>query len=135
MWFQKYLNKPWAPMGRGPSEYNCWGLVKRAKLDEQGVVLPEFPEKIKEASENFDQCMDSVIDKFVRIQSPRDKCIVLMSNSRDLHHVGICSVIGGKVSIVHASQKTGSVVDSLGSLRQRGFHNIQFWECRELYID
>jgi len=43
-WVSDYVGLPFAPFGRGPEVYDCWGLVRAVFADRIGVDLPMYDE-------------------------------------------------------------------------------------------
>lgn len=41
-WIQKYVGLKFGDKGRGPTEFDCWGIVQWVYRHELGIVLPDF---------------------------------------------------------------------------------------------
>ena len=40
-WISKYIGLPFEDKGRGPSGFDCWGIVTWIYMQELGLILPE----------------------------------------------------------------------------------------------
>lgn len=104
------IGKPFADGGRGPDEFDCWGLVKYIFHRERGIVLPDYavsafdPEGVdREVARDRGGWED------VTVASEWDLCLFSLDvlNQDFISHVGlhvgngqfIHTVVGHNVSI------------------------------------
>ena len=127
------LLKPYEFNAAGPDSFDCWGLVRYWYLNNYGIELDSFnyqPGQFAAISKEIDSVRDHVA--WTKLDQPEDGCIVAMSRSKVLHHVGIW--VEQYKSCVHAmgldisEGAPGHVIgESLPNLKRR-FSKILFFK-------
>lgn len=125
----RYIGSPYQIGGRGPVEFDCWGLLWWIYRSEFGIILPEYPGITSRSALSQARTIHRAMEEdWEEIKTPFDGCAVGMSQREEIHHVGIYSSDGmGKV--VHAWEN-GIVADTFKLLHLRGFLRIQFYQHR-----
>lgn len=106
------IGKPFLNGGRGPAEYDCWGLTVAA-MQRYGWSLPEY----HISAFDFD-LIDAVISRqrsaWIELDQPQAGCVVVMRFGVQnlVNHIG--TAIGDGL-ILHTRAKTGSVIERLNS--------------------
>lgn len=114
------LGKPWAPLGRGPNSFDCWGFVVHV-YKAAGIVLPTTPMP--------DPCYDinAVATESglgaERVPPRTPYSIVLMGKAGVFGHVGVYHPSG---VIYHCLDHQGVAGHSVQTL-QSIFADIQYW--------
>lgn len=109
----KYMtDTKFAPGGRGPREYDCWGLCCAIYRD-WGIALPVDYPAPTECSE-IEKIVKAEMDRpiFTKIERPEDPCLVaLMIRPPFVSHVG---VMISQTEFIHVIAHSGVNVISLG---------------------
>lgn len=124
----QYLGKPWEQNGRGPDTFDCYGLVWWVYRKHLGIELPNH--NVAHLEDHLDKAAQFIAEgmksgDWFKLEVPREGCIVGMSRSRRIHHVGIFFTEAGGL-IYHVENKTP--VHALPLSRARStFPNIAYY--------
>jgi len=125
-----WIGKPYAANGRGPQQYDCWGLVL-AIAKAAGLDYPEFIIDARDcravAGAMQRACADSAT--WLPLADPEPWCVVLLTTENSHDHVGIAVPSANSVSSVNSVNsrsthflqttiRTGSILSS--------FHDPRF---------
>ena len=116
------LGKGFKYNGRGPDEYDCYGLVKEI-YHRIGVELPEYA-----STDNcslINQMIEQGKELFTKIEKPEPFCIVLFQIIPGyVSHIGV--VLGDCIKFIHISQGISVAVERLDNKlwerRNRGYY-------------
>lgn len=128
-WTEEYVGLPWSKAGNGPTEYNCWNLVRKIKQEQQNIHLPEHNAITGEDFERYALKItrESGSEKWKRLQSPEAFCLVGMSLSQKfLHHVGLYLPEDGGV-VLHCHESSGCIIEDVQSLKMKGWRRIEYY--------
>lgn len=112
-WLNQYVGKPFVDGGRGPDNYDCWGLVCAVYKNQFGIELPSYGS----ISSSDLLKVRREIEAGVAIDSPwRQVCkpsefdvaVMRLPNGRRYGHVGVYT---GDGHILHVQSATGVVMD------------------------
>ncbi len=129
-WAMSYIGCKWQPGGRGPHEFDCWGLVKYVYARERGIELPDFPGILP-----GDPAVAEVIDAgtrlpdWKRIAAPEEFCAVALGRARLFSHVGVWTCADGG-RLLHAHDQLGVAAQSMLALRRVRWQKIAFFKHR-----
>jgi cell wall-associated NlpC family hydrolase len=126
-WAEKLIGLPWKAGGRGPHEFDCWGLLVHVYREQFGVLLPDYPIDPGNRIEVIGAVEVALFRGDAQLLAkPEHGCGVLMGvNSQKTHHVGIwLDVDGGK--ILHADKPRVRFM-SIGEIRSVGYRHISFY--------
>lgn len=105
-----YIGLPFKDGGRGPKEYDCWGLAM-AVMKNYGYYLPDYHISAFDAAKiafeiKSQRCL------WTELKQPVKGCVVVMrfGTSALVNHVGVYI---GNGRFVHAREKTGSCIERL----------------------
>ena len=118
------LGKPWAPLGRGPNSFDCWGFVVYV-YEAAGILLPSAPMP--------DPCYDIkavATENGLRVERVAHRTpysIVLMGKMGTFGHVGIYHPSG---IIYHCLDRQGVSGHSVQTL-QGIFADIEYWSVTD----
>lgn len=123
----RYIGKPYQIGGRGPEDFDCWGLLWWVYRDEFRIDLPEYPGIASRSLLSQTRTIHRAIEvDWIEISVPFNGCAVGMSQRVEMHHVGIYSSDGmGK--IIHAWMGEHVLADTIKLLRLRGFRKIHYY--------
>ncbi|MEN6567206.1 MAG: NlpC/P60 family protein [Veillonellales bacterium] len=113
--FDDLLGSPFADGGRGPSQYDCWGLCREV-YRRYGVNIPDYPISAMDANRICKQ-MEQEQHKWVQIQQPYPvPCLVAicLDSASWVNHAGVYI---GNGQFIHAYRKTGVVIDRIKKWR------------------
>jgi hypothetical protein len=108
---------------------DCWHLVRQVYGTELAVVLPDHARGL------IKRDLADIVRRihagttggdWKKIKDPIDLCIVALSRSTLIHHVGVWTECdGGKV--VHAEVDYPAVAHSLMQLQRNGYQRVEFY--------
>lgn len=124
----------WASDTIGAKPKNCWLFVRDVYKDHLDVELPKFASIMVGDIPSIVKTMEiqSKNEMWRKIEEPTEFCVVAMSKSRYIHHVGVWTEEdGGKV--LHSFEKKPIVANDLLQLHRVGFKRVEFYELTEAY--
>lgn len=130
MKLEDYIGLKYAPGGRGPEAFDCWGLVMFYTKETQGKQLPDqvaSPSNIQATIEAFK--LGQQLEEWVLLEQPKDGCIVTAGRNKYLSHAGV--MIGTDL-VLHASRDAGAVCLQRLSLFKRQWSLVMF--CEHAYL-
>lgn len=93
-WIQKYVGLRFGDKGRGPDEFDCWGLVRWIYLHEFKILLPDYLSgysTITEDSEVERTVLNGRDDGWIRVDKPEPGAAVLFNVYGKPIHIGIAT--------------------------------------------
>lgn len=118
------LGKPWAPLGRGPNSFDCWGFVvyvyKAAGILLPSDAMPDPCYDIKEAAKTGGILVEKTVPR-----TPYS--VVLMGRMGVFGHVGVYHPSG---MIYHCLDRQGVSGHSVQTL-QCIFADIEYWRVTD----
>lgn len=122
------VGKPYTNGGRGPESFDCWGLVAFYYKKAKRINLAQFAgfdaSDTRLCSKAFENAALSA--DWLELEKPENGCVVAMSKSDRLHHVGVWLEIDGGLCL-HALEGSQVVAHSLQRLQQERFSKILFF--------
>jgi cell wall-associated NlpC family hydrolase len=117
------IGAPYAPMGRGPDSFDCWGFVKHI-YKALGIDLPEFvyTEDGRTKTKVFES--ERLQPRWEEIESPEPYCLVALGKLKTCSHVGIWHPSG---DIVHALDVIGVRFHTVERLALMGNRYLKFY--------
>lgn len=117
------IGKPWQVGGRGPNEFDCWGIVWWIYA-QGGKVLPDWSYSEKESPKGLFQIgiSEAVGMGFTRLEKPEAFAIVPMGRGLFTSHVAI--YFNGL--FYHCGDKTGVVGQPIEAIHS-AFANLSYW--------
>lgn len=130
-WSTPLLSLPWEAGGRGPTTYDCWGLLVKVYRERLSIELPEYntidPTNLGVCSREISLQASSM---WTQIEKPVPLCAVGLSRSiKFLHHVGIY-IPEDSGLILHCHEESGVIIQSEQELRHQGWRRIEFYGHR-----
>jgi len=121
----QYIGKPYAVLGRGPDEFDCWGLVMHFYEKEWGVKLPNQPVEASDIIEVLKAFKVSTAHKdWMPTETPVQGSVVVAGRNRFFSHAGVY-IEGGHV--LHTTKEAGaSCVQSIKGFRNSYQHTSFF---------
>ncbi|HYH01718.1 MAG TPA: NlpC/P60 family protein, partial [Bacillota bacterium] len=105
------IGKPFLDGGRGPDEFDCWGLAS-AFFKRMNIKLPDYRIPALESEKIFHQ-YQTVKNNYIQITNREDSipCLVFMRlNSAVGNHVGVYL---GNGKFIHARASAGVCIERL----------------------
>jgi cell wall-associated NlpC family hydrolase len=124
-WIVQYINIPYVIGGRDRTGLDCWGLVWLVYREQFGIELPEMPGIMQESTLRICREMEAHRSDWLPLEATQDGCLVVMSQRRHPHHVGIWTEADGGL-IVHACPGMAVVAETKRRLQLKGFRHIHF---------
>lgn len=110
--FIDLLGKSFVNGGRGPEEYDCYGLATEV-FRRFGIELPDYRISCEDYS-RIDSTIEEEKSRWIRCERPETPSIVVMRfNSRLYNHVGVYI---GDGKFIHTAKKTGVRIENIGSM-------------------
>lgn len=138
-WASLYIGKPWLSGGRGPTSFDCWGLVWWVYQHHFGISLPCYPglnaddkripiRLFSNAISQIDQGVlqdDPVLAAWKLTTTPSEGSGVVMGSNGYFAHVGIFTTMDGGL-IIHSAENIGVVASTLREIQSKGMPTILF---------
>ena len=127
LWVADVIGKHWKEYETGPDYFDCWGIVCHGFEQKFKTTLDRHLETPTLNPLEFHKVVKSEIksEKWVKIEQLEDGCLVLMSQSRVWHHVGMWLEINGG-RLLHSRDGVGVSLDSRNVLKT--FNKTEFWK-------
>ncbi len=124
-WSINYMGIPWVAGGRTPDGFDCWGLVREIY---QSILNIDLPMYIVDPNMkvSVSKCMITALDEWVRVDSPKNNCLVVMSKNKHPSHVGVYIDDAGGL-ILHSVDGVGSCAQFESEVRQE-YKLLEFYE-------
>jgi cell wall-associated NlpC family hydrolase len=123
-WWTQYLGIPWKPYATGPDAFDCWGLVWHCLQQQYGIQMPRHADVITDDHRSIHSQALLAIERGewipVDITAATDGCVVLLSQSKIFHHIGLF-VDGG---VLHARDGADVCWETLNDLERFGFRRV-----------
>ena len=110
---EDYIGKPFVDGGRGPDEYDCWGLVKDFYCRELGIELPDYHISAFKVGLVTETMRRDLKADWTKRMGPQFGDLVAISMDMALpryivNHVG---VYVGYNKFLHTRKATGAVIE------------------------
>jgi cell wall-associated NlpC family hydrolase len=136
-WSAAYLDLPWAPAGEGPDVYDCWGLVRKAQLNQYGRAMPALGVGAIDATPDQWSAIRDMVQRSPWRRTDtrlREGDVLLMLNAEGKPHIGVVIELP-RLSLLHAvgglnehGAPYGAVrIDALDQLAVWGFGHFEGW--------
>lgn len=128
------IGLPYEVGGRGPSSFDCWGLVVHFYREAFDIDLPIYPNvdpmNVRRVSGHMEKAASGA--DWEKIMSPKNGCVVAMSRSKVFHHVGIWLDFNGGLCL-HAFDGLQVMTHTLQQLKRQNFSKIAFFKHGKNY--
>lgn len=87
-WIQKYVGLPFETRGRGPTGYDCWGLVQYVYREELGILLPDYSDDYQDEGDknSISEVFAQERGKWTRVEDPKPlDCVMFNIYGRPVH--------------------------------------------------
>ena len=124
--YSQYMDCPYVDGGRGPVEFDCWGLVREVLHARFAVpLLPSFglvcPDDKPAMTNGYCQIVKALVPSV-----PKAGAVMAGFVGQNLVHVGVCIDDGGLLKVLHTSRNKGVRLDSVRSFK-RLFLRTEFY--------
>jgi cell wall-associated NlpC family hydrolase len=129
-WVLPVLNKPWKLGGRGPEEFDCFGLLLWVKRVYFGEDIPDFQSPGKVDIRAFVRLFeDGRGQGWEKVEKPLEGSAVALGKRNRIHHCGIFTT-ADRGLVVHASDGARVRAQNLRQLRVEGWGLIEFYSFK-----
>lgn len=128
-----YIGKKWEANGRGPTTFDCWGLVWHVYKHVLNKDLPLYAFYYDKGAKSVCGTLEKASQSanWKQLQRPVPFSIVALSQHKIIHHVGIYLNLDGGL-ILHALKEASFVVaQGVTAMRTQGWNRIEFYEYRQ----
>lgn len=126
-WSDSYLHCPYVRGGRGPDEYDCWGLVRELLVHLNWPELPSFGLITAHDKNRVDEAK-SIVSAMVNECHPKHAALATVYRNKSLIHVGAVIEIDGRLKVLHTN-RSGPHRDDLRVFR-RQYLNVRFYSAK-----
>ena len=108
------IGKPFKSGGRGPDNYDCWGLAMEV-YKRFGIDLPDFSICAMDAARIAEE-VENQRSQWVKVEGepPVPSLVLMKLNSRWNNHIGVYI---GQGRFIHARAKANSCIDTIDNPR------------------
>lgn len=122
MWWNKYESAQFKVKGRGPDEFDCWGLVKEIYKNDhpEKIILPSYIECYETTTLKDDKIKisDTILQeqqiKWCKVDKPQPFDVVVLKIAGFPMHVGI---VIRKGVMIHCTQGINVAIEKYTSMR------------------
>jgi len=126
-WVVDALGKPWVAGGRGPNEFDCYGLLWWVRKKYFGQTLPDFAGASPSSMGGLKEYFETGLQEWQSIREPIEGCGVALSRKwRFIHHCGVYTS-ANRGLVVHAPDGGKVVAQTLQGLRAMGWKRIEYF--------
>lgn len=124
-WSDQYIGMRWEPYATGGGAFDCWGLVQYCLKNHYGISIERYIDIITDDHKAFGQAVATELAAgcWQKIDQPIDGAVVLMSQHKLFHHVGLFT----DGLVLHAKDGADVCKETLKTLQQTGFKRIEFY--------
>lgn len=132
-WWNDYIGKPFAEKGRGPAEFDCWGLVCQVFKDVRGIALPSYLDKYETTNDR--DALGVVIgkeskEKWHEVEKPQALDVIILRMRGVPMHVGVVTKPG---FMIHCARGIGVVHEKYDSIKWRS--NVMGFVRHEQFVN
>lgn len=123
------LSSTYVKGGRGPREFDCYGIVRAARQDLFGKrMLPAFDGVSPADKNSLTAACASVIEEYgFKRCDAREGAIATAWGATLCHHVGIVVIADGRVWILESDEKVGPCLTSINRFEKR-FQKVIYYD-------
>lgn len=123
-----HIGDIWKAYGRGPHEFDCYGLHWYINKEYNNRMLPKELEVDMGSTDRESRYIeDGLKQKWIETENPKTFDLVAMSKKRAIHHVG-CFLDNDGGKVIHALDKLNVIVSTFSHLRKLGISTIKFYK-------
>ena len=116
---QDYIGKPFIDGGRGPDNFDCWGLVKYIYEKEYKIYVEDYFISALDTLRVAETMATEKILKWEKINMPEESDLVTISMDFTrprgfVNHVGIYL---GDGKFIHTRLKTGALIENINDIK------------------
>lgn len=121
-WLNTYIGKTYLPGGRGPEQFDCYGLCKTIYNEVFNIELPDWRDDLSKPAIRAGIIAGVVSHgTFTELEDPVDGCFVVCYRSRAAYHIGLFFAGG----VIHADEGHGVIYEPLSRFARK-YTKLQF---------
>lgn len=130
-WLEHYRLSTYLDGGRGPAEYDCWGLVREARHRHLGcALLPSWGDVRHTQPAQFTRAYEREAQN-MEVCRPEQGAIAACFRGRICIHVALVVELDGRLCVIETSKQHGFRRTSLSALKSR-YLRVVFYRDRIL---
>lgn len=128
----RYLMTVYAPGGRGPDAFDCWGMVRDARYELFGrTLLPSYGAINPQNKRALTRACGAVVVQHLQECSPRVGAIAAGWAGRICVHVGLLVDIDGQLAVLETDEPTGPCLTRLYQFESR-YTRVTYYDDQNL---
>lgn len=125
------MHSRYADGGRGPHEFDCWGMYRWIQERRTACLLPSFSDIHPDDKKGMTRMMRAILPDFTPCRPERFAAACGM-NGEILMHIGTVIFIDNQLQIIHTSRQSGPVIDSIAKFTHIfGPENTRFYRVKD----
>ena len=125
---QHYLNSTYRRYGRGPDAYDCWGLVRDARVRLFGKpLLASYGEIGGQMAREMTEAVNQTIHKHLKPCPAQPGAMAMGWRGRLCIHVGIVVEVDGRNWVLETDSGTGPVLTKIREFESR-FLKVTYYD-------
>lgn len=120
-WTDDYISLKWS------NTFNCWHFVVKVMREQANRIAPMYAIPDLRNKKQTAQAMKKGLSCWKRLAKPVNLCLVALSKSKVVHHVGIYIAEEGGM-IMHCNEGQNVTIETLTELRSKGWNKIEFYD-------
>lgn len=123
--------------GRGPDEFDCWGIIRSARHDLYGRALLPPLDGVRRAYYSSDfRSMKSASELITHnfgkvVAAPTPGAVAVAFRASLCIHVGLVVSADGKIAILETTEKTGPCLTPINKFTSK-FTRVLFYDDKDL---
>jgi cell wall-associated NlpC family hydrolase len=126
-WATPLIGLPWVYGGRGPEDFDCWGLVCYVQRTHFQIEMPNFDAPKDWFNANVMIETHEERRNWTLAETGVDGDVVLMSRSRFPVHIGVVVQAGNRSGILHCLQNVGVIYQPETAMRGSGWGGLAYY--------
>lgn len=103
----EYVGLPYAPVGRGPTHFDCYGLIQKLYRERLGIELPDHTGYTDVQSLEAIALLEAGKADWIDVEQPAPWDAVLFKVEGEFHHIGM---VIGDGWMIHTTQPTDAAL-------------------------
>lgn len=122
-WSEDYIGKPYR---RG--EYDCASLAVEVLRDVFNRDIPDYGERHHMMVEQYAALGEELARRTKRLKSPYEGCLVQVSISNRIRHIGVYCVIDREPWVLHNIRRYGAIITRVKDMPKFGWRIEGYYE-------
>lgn len=122
------IGRKWVNGARGPTEFDCWGLLAYVEATYFNTQLPAFPNLDAKDETQVQSLVDKTLaaGEWIKIDQPVNGCAVAMGAALKMTHVGVY-LTEGYGMVLHCMENGGVICQRITTMSNYGLNVLGFY--------